>query len=44
MNKKQKKMLYRIIVTAIVYAGLLVMEHVASSDFMETFPYGLILL
>ena len=43
MNKKQKKMLYRIIVTAIVYAGLLVMEHVASSDFMETFPYGLIL-
>ena len=43
MNKKQKKMLYRIIVTAIVYAALLVMEHVASSDFMETFPYGLIL-
>lgn len=43
MNKKQKKMLYRIIVTAIVYAALLVVEHVASSDFMETFPYGLIL-
>lgn len=43
MNKKQKKMLYRIIVTAIVYAALLVMEHVVSSDFMETFPYGLIL-
>lgn len=43
MNKKQKKMLYRIIATAVVYVFLIVMEHVSNFDFMDKFPVGLVL-
>ena len=43
MNKKQKKMLYRIIATAVVYVFLIVMEHVGNFDFMDKFPVGLVL-
>ncbi len=43
MNKKQKKMLYRIIATAVVYVVLIVMEHVGNFDFMDKFPVGLVL-
>ena len=43
MNKKQKKILYRIIATAVVYVFLIVMEHVGNFDFMDKFPVGLVL-
>ena len=35
MTDKQKKVLYRIIATALLYAVLLVMEHIVKPAFME---------
>ena len=35
MTDKQKKVLYRIIATALLYAVLLVMEHIVKPVFME---------
>lgn len=43
MTEKQKKVLYRIIVSAVIYVVLVVMEHMESVSFMEQFPVPLIL-
>ena len=36
MTDKQKKVLYRIIATALLYAVLLVMEHIVKPAFMDS--------
>jgi Cd2+/Zn2+-exporting ATPase len=43
MTGKQKKMLYRIIATAIVYLVLIVAENVFVPEVFDTFPVGLLL-
>ena len=43
MTDKQKKVLYRIIATALLYAVLLVMEHIVKPAFMEQWYVTLVL-
>jgi Cd2+/Zn2+-exporting ATPase len=43
MTDKQKKVLYRIIATALLYAVLLVMEHIVKTAFMEQWYVTLVL-
>ena len=43
MTDKQKKVLYRIIATALLYAVLLVMEHIVKPVFMEQWYVTLVL-
>ena len=43
MTDKQKKVLYRIIATAVLYAALLVMEHIVKASFMEQRYVALVL-
>lgn len=43
MTGKQKKVLYRIIVSAVIYAGLVMLEHMGKLSLMEQFPVELLL-
>ncbi len=43
MTGKQKKVLYRIIVSVVIYAVLIVAEHTNIFPYMEQFPFGLLL-
>ena len=43
MTGKQKKVLYRIIISAVIYAVLIVAEHTNIFPYMEQFPFGLLL-
>jgi len=43
MTKKQKNMLYRIIITAIIYIPLFVMEHMGKLEFQTAIPVNFLL-
>lgn len=43
MTKKQKKMLYRIIITAVIYVPLFVLEHIGKLEFRTEIPVRFLL-